>query len=51
MLTDGVPRALVAVGLGAGRAVPVTWLVSPLGGAHVPAPARVAFGLLLESFA
>ena len=43
----GVSRALLAVALGAARTVPVTWLVSPLGGAHVPAPARVAFGLLL----
>jgi flagellar biosynthetic protein FliR len=51
MLPGGLPRALVAVGLGAARTIPVTWLVSPLGGAHVPAPARVAFGLLLASFA
>jgi flagellar biosynthesis protein FliR len=51
MLTEGLPRALVAVGLGAARTVPVTWLVSPLGGAHVPAPARLAFGFLLASLA
>src|SRR5258706_10339643 len=51
MLTDGLPRALLAVGLGAARTVPVTWLVSPLGGAHFPAPARVAFGVLLASLA
>jgi flagellar biosynthetic protein FliR len=51
MLAESLPRALVAVGLGAARTVPVTWLVSPLGGAHFPAPARVAFGFLLASFA
>jgi flagellar biosynthetic protein FliR len=51
MLTDGIPRALVAVGLGAARTVPVTWLVSPLGGSHFPAPARIAFGVLLASLA
>jgi flagellar biosynthetic protein FliR len=45
------PELLLAIGLGAARIVPVTWLVSPLGGARLPAPARVAFGLLLAALA
>src|SRR5256885_271179 len=40
-------RALVAVGLGAARTVPVTWLVPAFGGPHVPAPMRVGLGLAL----
>jgi flagellar biosynthesis protein FliR len=49
----GIPPtgALLAVGLGAARTVPVTWLVSPLGGARLPATARVALGLLLAALA
>jgi type III secretory pathway component EscT len=43
--------SLVGVGLGAARTVPVTWLVSPLGGPRLPAMARVAFGLLLAALA
>jgi flagellar biosynthesis protein FliR len=46
-----MPGTLLAVGLGAARTVPVTWLVSPLGGARLPATARVAFGLLLAALA
>jgi flagellar biosynthetic protein FliR len=50
-----LPGALLgpalAVGLGAARALPVVWLVGPLGGARLPAPARVAFGLLLAALA
>jgi len=42
---------LLAVGLGAARTVPVTWLVPPLGGARLPAAARLAFGLLLAALA
>jgi flagellar biosynthesis protein FliR len=45
------PAALAALGLAAARAVPVTWLVAPLGGARVPAPVRVGFGLLLAGLA
>jgi flagellar biosynthetic protein FliR len=48
-VTGDVSRTLLAVGLGAARTVPVTWLVSPLGGARLPAMARVAFGFLLAS--
>jgi type III secretory pathway component EscT len=46
-----VSGTLLAVGLGAARTVPVTWLVSPLGGARLPALGRVAFGLLLAALA
>jgi flagellar biosynthetic protein FliR len=49
LVVDGLSRTLVAVGLGAARTVPVTWLVSPLGGIRLPAPARLAFGLLLAA--
>jgi flagellar biosynthetic protein FliR len=48
---NDLPPALLAVGLGAARTVPVTWLVSPLGGARLPASARLGFGLLLASLA
>ena len=48
-MTSDLPPTLLATGLGAARMVPVTWLVSPLGGARLPAPARVALGLMLAS--
>jgi flagellar biosynthetic protein FliR len=47
----GVSGTLLAVGLGAARTVPVAWLVPPLGGARLPAAARLAFGLLLAALA
>jgi flagellar biosynthetic protein FliR len=50
-MAPDLPRAVLAVGLGAARTVPVTWLVTPLGGARLPAGARIAFGLLLASLA
>lgn len=50
-MAEGLPSAFLAVGLGAARTVPVTWLVSPLGGARLPAPARLAFGVLLAAMA
>jgi type III secretory pathway component EscT len=46
-VTIAIPHALLAAGFGAARIVPVTAGVSPFGGAHVPGPARVAFGLML----
>jgi flagellar biosynthetic protein FliR len=46
-----VPTTLLAVALGAARSVPVIWLVSPLGGARLPALARFAFALLLAALA
>jgi flagellar biosynthetic protein FliR len=42
---------LLALGLGAARTLPLTWMVGPLGGARLPAPARVGFGLLLAGLA
>jgi flagellar biosynthesis protein FliR len=45
------PAALAALGLAAARALPVTWLVAPLGGTRIPAPARVGFALLLAGLA
>jgi type III secretory pathway component EscT len=50
-VTGDVGGPALAIGLGAARALPVTWLVGPLGGARLPAPARVAFGLLLAVLA
>jgi flagellar biosynthetic protein FliR len=38
---------VLATSLGAARLAPVIWLVSPLGGARLPAPVRVGFALLL----
>jgi type III secretory pathway component EscT len=46
-----VATMVLAVALGAARTVPVTWLVSPLGGARLPATARLAFGLTLAALA
>jgi flagellar biosynthetic protein FliR len=43
--------ALLALCLGAARTLPITWLASPLGGARLPAAARVAFGFLLALLA
>ena len=51
MVPVDVSTTLLGVGLGAARTVPVTWLVSPLGGARLPAMARVAFGGLLAALA
>jgi flagellar biosynthesis protein FliR len=51
LLSPELPGSLLAVGLGAARTVPVTWLVSPLGGARLPAAARLAFGVMLAALA
>jgi len=51
MTAVDLPTALLGVGLGAARTVPVTWLVSPLGGSRLPSLARVAFGVLLAALA
>ena len=50
-MAAALPATVLAVGLGAARAVPVVWLVPPLGGARLPAPARIAFGLVLAALA
>jgi flagellar biosynthetic protein FliR len=47
----GLALTATAVALGAARTGPVTWLVSPLGGALLPPPARVGFGLVLAALA
>jgi type III secretion protein SpaR/YscT/HrcT len=46
---DGVPveQAVVAVGLGAARTVPVAWMLPAFGGPHVPGQVRVGLGLAL----
>ncbi len=48
----GAPGLLVAaLALGSARAAPVVWLVGPLGGARLPAPARAGLALLLAGLA
>jgi flagellar biosynthetic protein FliR len=44
---DALELAVVAVGLGAARALPVAWMLPAFGGPHVPAQVRVAVGLAL----
>jgi type III secretion protein SpaR/YscT/HrcT len=41
-------RALLAVGLGAARTVPVAWMIPAFGGPLVPAPVRLGLGLALS---
>jgi flagellar biosynthesis protein FliR len=43
------PHALLAIGIGAARTVPVVWLVSPLGGTRLPVALRLAVGLGLAA--
>lgn len=45
--TDSWERLLIAVGLGAARTVPITWLVPALGGPRVAPEIRVGLGVLL----
>ena len=47
MLGDSWDRVLLAVGLGAARTLPLTWLVPALGGPRVAAEVRVGLGVLL----
>ncbi|HXJ21480.1 MAG TPA: flagellar biosynthetic protein FliR [Polyangia bacterium] len=42
---------LAALVLGAARAAPIVWLVGPLGGVRLPAPARVGMAALLAGLA
>jgi flagellar biosynthesis protein FliR len=46
-LAADLEPALVAVGLGAARTVPVAWLVPAFGGPNVSAPVRVGLGVAL----
>jgi type III secretory pathway component EscT len=47
--TNGLALTLAAAGLGAARAVPVTWMAAPLGAGRLPAPLRIGLGLLLAT--
>jgi len=46
-LTSVLPTALLALGLGSARAVPLVWLVPAFGGARLPLAPRLGLGLLL----
>lgn len=47
MPADRLTVLIVTTALGAARLVPVVWLMPPLGGSRLPAPARMGFALLL----
>ncbi|HLK93000.1 MAG TPA: flagellar biosynthetic protein FliR [Polyangia bacterium] len=47
----GLPALVLAVALGAARATPIVWMVAPLGGVRLAAPARVGLALLLAALA
>jgi type III secretory pathway component EscT len=47
----GAGLLLAALVLGGARAAPVVWLVGPLGGVRLPAPARVGLAFLLAGLA
>lgn len=47
MMPDAVLRLILAVAVGATRAIPITWMVPTFGGPHVPTQVRVALGVLL----
>ena len=42
---------VLPIALGAARATPIVWMVAPLGGPRLPAPARVGLALLLAALA
>jgi type III secretory pathway component EscT len=44
-----VTQVLIALGVGAARAVPIVWLVPAFGGGWLPVPLRLGLGLLLAS--
>jgi flagellar biosynthetic protein FliR len=50
---QGLPQelidVLVALGLGAARAIPIVWMVPAFGGRDLPAPLRLGLGVLLAS--
>ena len=48
---DRLAALLLAIALGAARATPIVWMVAPLGGPRLPAPARVGLALLLAALA
>jgi flagellar biosynthesis protein FliR len=49
--SDRLLAVVVTTALGAARALPVVWLVAPLGGPRLPAAVRVGFALLLALIA
>jgi len=48
---DRLAVLVFAIALGAARATPIVWMVAPLGGPRLPAPARVGLALLLAALA
>ena len=48
---DRLAVLVLPIALGAARATPVVWMVAPLGGPRLPAPARVGLALLLAALA
>jgi type III secretory pathway component EscT len=48
-LTAALPTLLIALGLGAARAVPIAWLVPAWGGSSLPPAPRLGVGLLLAT--
>src|SRR3954468_12450787 len=48
---DRLVALVLAIALGAARATPIVWMVAPLGGPRLPAPARVGLALLLAALA
>jgi flagellar biosynthesis protein FliR len=48
---DRLAALVLPIALGAARATPIVWMVAPLGGPRLPAPARVGLALLLAALA
>jgi len=48
---DRLTALVLGLALGAARATPIVWMVAPLGGPRLPAPARVGLALLLATLA
>ena len=48
---DRLAAFVFGLALGAARATPIVWMVAPLGGPRLPAPARVGLALLLAALA
>jgi type III secretory pathway component EscT len=46
-ISTALPTMLVALGLGAARAIPIAWLVPAFGGRSLPLAARLGLGLVL----
>jgi flagellar biosynthesis protein FliR len=48
---DRLAVLVLPIALGAARATPIVWMVSPLGGPRLPAPVRAGLALLLAALA